>query len=262
MEIIDGFECYAPAMAYSNEGFDRHTFDQLAEAEQTHFWFEGRRRLLLWAFQKYFSDAGSFLEIGCGAGNVLGAITKEHPRLATSGSEMLLDGLKLAVERLPPTVTLFQADARALPVGKQWDVIGAFDVIEHIPEDVAVLREMHRACRVGIMLTVPQHPWLWSAADVAAHHVQRYRASDLRQKVTSAGFRIVRQTSFATLLMPAFIAHRVSALLRPYKLSDSLQISVELNDVLGHIFAIDRWMIKQGFGLPFGGSLLILAAKH
>jgi 2-polyprenyl-3-methyl-5-hydroxy-6-metoxy-1,4-benzoquinol methylase len=260
-QIIDGFRCHAPELAHSDENFDAGTFDQLAEAEQTYFWFRERRRLLSWAFQKYFPMAQSFLEVGCGSGNVLAALASANPELAASGSEMLLEGLKLAARKLPQAVTLFQADARALPADEQWDVIGAFDVLEHIPEDLAVLREMHRACRMGIILTVPQHPWLWSAADVAAHHVQRYRADDLAQKLTETGFRIVRQTSFTTLLMPALIAHRLVHLLRPYKLSDSFRISPWLNYVLGQAFAMDRWLIGKGIDLPFGGSLLIVAAK-
>ena len=68
-------------------------------------------------------------------------------------------------------------DARRIPFEDEFDVIGAFDVLEHIKEDEQVLVQMHRAVKSGggIMLTVPQHMFLWSEQDVQAHHVLALR---------------------------------------------------------------------------------------
>src|SRR5204863_7401731 len=99
-------------------------------------------------------------------------------------------------------------DARALPYRDAFDLVGAFDVLEHIDEDEAVLAEMAAATRRGggVLITVPQHPWLWSEADDHAHHRRRYSRSALIDKVRSAGLRPVAVTSFVTFLLPVMAA--------------------------------------------------------
>ena len=101
-------------------------------------------------------------------------------------------------------------DARKVPFQGEFDVIGAFDVIEHIDEDEDVLREMYSAIKPGggIILTVPQHDWLWSETDVYAHHKRRYSRKELRSKVERAGFRVEYMTSFVSVLLPALMISR------------------------------------------------------
>src|SRR5205823_1532466 len=90
------------------------------------------------------------------------------------------------------------------------DAIGAFDVLEHVYEDEAVLRQLYQALkpRGGLLLSVPQHPWLWSPVDDYSHHRRRYIASALAEEVERAGFRILRQTSFVSLLLPVVALSR------------------------------------------------------
>ena len=92
-----------------------------------------------------------------------------------------------------PGVTLFQMDARFVPFEEEFDVIGAFDALEHIKEDEDVLREIFRATKEGggIILTVPQHPFLWSQMDEISHHYRRYTRRGLIDKVQRAGFEVV-----------------------------------------------------------------------
>src|SRR6266545_4042215 len=90
----------------------------------------------------------NFLEIGCGTGFVLSGIRKAFPELILSGSEIFSEGLNLAAERLPG-VELFQMDARRIPFQEEFDVIGAFDVLEHVKEDEEVLSQMYQATRKG-----------------------------------------------------------------------------------------------------------------
>ena len=262
-KLIDEIPSFAPDLAFSDESFNAVSFQALAAAEECHFWFTERRKLLLWALNRYFPRASRFLEIGCGAGYVLKGVAEAYPNMVTAGSELLVPGLKLADARLPENIALYQADARNLPFSDEWDVIGAFDVIEHIEQDETVLREMYRACRKGggVILSVPQHPWLWSEADTAAHHVRRYRASEFSSKIEAAGFRIIRKTSFISLLLPALIAIRRAPGAKPYDLVVSLHISRFANIIGRTLLAIERWLIKASIDLPAGGSLLIIAVK-
>ena len=117
-----------------------------------------------------------------------------------SGSDVLCAGLDYARRRVR-TANLSQMDATRMPFFNEFDVICAFDVIEHIEADTSVLAEMHRATKPGggIVLTVPQHKWLWSAADDYAHHVRRYSRSELTKKVKSAGFEPLIVTSLSLI---------------------------------------------------------------
>ena len=112
------------------------------------FWFRARNKLIIWALRRYFPNAATFLEIGCGTGFVLAGVRQAFPKLRISGSDIFTEGLVFARERAV-SVSLFQMDARCIPFTEEFDVIGAFDVLEHIEEDVDVLRQMFKSTRVG-----------------------------------------------------------------------------------------------------------------
>src|SRR4030095_1631809 len=101
--------------------------------------------------------------------------------------------------------------ARRIPFRGEFDVIGAFDVLEHIKEDEEVLAQMYQATRPrgGVLLTVPQHSFLWSEVDDYSRHVRRYSASELKAKVKRAGFETLRTTSFVSLLLPVMFISRL-----------------------------------------------------
>jgi SAM-dependent methyltransferase len=105
-----------------------------------------QERLIHWVLRHYFPQARNFLEIGCGTGFVLLGIQNAFPGLSLSGSELFGEGLTYAHDRLPH-VPLFQMDARRIPFEDEFDVIGAFDVLEHIQEDENVLFQMAQATK-------------------------------------------------------------------------------------------------------------------
>jgi len=176
-----GVPCLAPELIGSRSGFDPGFFQDLLRIEAANFWFLNRGRLILRLLDEHFPASRSLLEIGCGTGSVLGAIQEHRPELCLIGSELHPEGIAIAGRRLGQGVTLLQFDARAIPAREEFDVVGAFDVIEHIPEDETVLRAMRTCLRPGggAIVTVPQHPWLWSPFDDAAHHCRRYRRGEL-----------------------------------------------------------------------------------
>ena len=134
--------------------------------EAANFWFRARNELILWALQTYKQNASTFLEVGCGTGFVLSGIAKMDAEMALSGSEIFLAGLSYAAARAP-SAQIMQMDARHVPFVDEFDAIGAFDILEHIEEYEAVLTQLHKALKPGrvLLLTIPQHPWLWSAND-------------------------------------------------------------------------------------------------
>jgi SAM-dependent methyltransferase len=174
-------------VAHAGDGFAAGYFEHLAKLEAGHFWFENRNRLILWAMDRFLSTGNSFLEIGCGTGFVLSAIQARYPKLRLAGSEVLVNGLAFARTRLPD-VELFQMDARSMPFENEFDGIGAFDVLEHIEEDITVLKEVRKSLVPGgtLVISVPQHQFLWSAVDTHSFHKRRYEAAELRRKLVDA----------------------------------------------------------------------------
>lgn len=255
---------FAPELAAQSPGYDPACFGQIAQLEAGNFWFRARNRLIVWALHRYFRGAQNLLEIGCGTGYVLSGIAAAAPGLRLSGSEVNQSGLEYAASRVPHA-QLMQMDARRLPFVSEFDVIGAFDVLEHIDDDGAVLRQMFSALVPGggILVTVPQHPALWSEYDVRAHHVRRYRKQELSDKVTAAGFKVARTSSFVSLLLPLLFGSRLrqKADTADYDPLAELRLPRWLNAVLETVLDAERWLIRAGVSLPAGGSLLLVACK-
>lgn len=246
------------------DGFDPDTFDRLVELEGLSFWFRTRNRLIAWSMQRYFPEAQGLLEIGCGTGFVLSGLRRALPHLRLAGAELHADGLVHASKRLPG-IELLQFDARMIPFAQEFDVVGAFDVLEHIVADEQVLAEMRTAVRPGggILLTVPQHPWLWSASDDYAEHKRRYRRAELIAKVSAAGFELQRVTSFISLPFPAMVATRIRSRLgvgAPTPI-DELVAAQRLSAPLERALDLERTLIARGVDFPLGGSILVAAKR-
>jgi SAM-dependent methyltransferase len=262
--MINGFIAFAPEEAESNPGFKAEYFGALSELEEGNFWFKARNRLITWALRRHFPAAENFFEIGCGTGFVLSAIAETCPSLRLFGSEIYSTGLEVAAKRVREA-TFFQMDARNIPFSEEFDVIGAFDVLEHIHEDEKVLSRVYQAARAGggLILTVPQHPFLWSRQDEQACHVRRYTSSEIRSKVELAGFTVTQVSSFVSLLLPLLAVAR----LRNRKVAgefdplEELRIGRATNAVLERVMDFERALIRLGVSFPAGGSLLVVGTK-
>ena len=260
-----GFPAFAPALAEGNAGYDDSYFAQLYALEARNYWFRARNALLAWALNKYFRAARLFLEIGCGTGFVLAGIARAMPQLTVHASEVSTSGLPFAAQRVPHA-GFMQMDARAIPYAAHFDLIGLFDVLEHIEEDAVVLGEAHRALRAGggLIITVPQHRFLWSIYDEHSHHVRRYAAPELRAKVRQAGFSIVMMTSFVSLLLPLMLLSR-RLMRKPaagYDVLAELRVGRVANFLLESVLAVERGLIRLGVRFPAGGSLLLVAKRN
>lgn len=262
--IRGGRVLFAPEAVGSGDGFDPRSFEHLREVEERSFWFRSRNELIVWALRKYFPDARSLLEIGCGTGFVLAGVNRAEPGLDIAGSELFEEGLEMAAARVP-RAELYQMDARAIPFEEEFDVLGAFDVIEHIDEDELVLRQAFHAVKPGggMLVTVPQHLWLWSDVDDFSCHRRRYGARELREKLARAGFVVARCTSFVSLLLPLMAVSR----LRQRRGLEHFDPVAEyghrplVDSALEWVMGLERTSIGLGLSLPAGGSLLAVARR-
>ncbi len=244
-------------------GYDDALFELLAEAEPHSFWYRARARLIVDVVRRFFPDARDLLEVGSGSGGVLLALHHAFPELRLVGAEPSPEGIAVARRRLPDEIELVEADVLALPYEESFDVVGAFDVLEHVEDDEAALRGVARAARRGVVILVPQHPRLWSDMDRIAQHVRRYRRRDLASKAESVGLDVVYVGSFVSSLLPALVASRGARRLlrRPYDPVAELHPGA-LNRVFERILDGERKLIGRGFSLPFGASLLLVARKR
>jgi SAM-dependent methyltransferase len=250
-------------VAEPRPAFDPELFEPLARVEERSFWFRARNRLVVSTLARHFPEARSFLEVGCGSGVVLAALRDAFPALRLVGGELYVEGLDVARRRLPD-VELVELDARELPYQGEFDVVGAFDVLEHVDEDETVLAQMVRAARGGggILVLVPQHPWLWSEHDVIVEHRRRYTRSELVAKAERAGIEIVQVTSFVASLLPAMAVSRLVDRVRKTTNPIANLEPGPLNAVFERALDAERRLIERGVSLPFGGSLMLAGRRR
>ncbi|MGW7773352.1 class I SAM-dependent methyltransferase [Pseudomonas machongensis] len=253
-------------MTAGQSPFPVSSFERLAALEANNWWFRARNNVLIWALRKHVGNFSSFLEIGCGTGFVLEGISKAFPAAQLHGSEYFREGLVHAEKRIPQA-SFSQLDATRMTDVEQYEVIGAFDVIEHIEDDQKVLDNLACALKPGgaLVVSVPQHRWLWSQVDEYACHQRRYTRDELVEKIGAAGLKVEYTTSFVSLLVPLMWLSRLSAN-RQHKAPDynpenEFLIPGWLNACLAGVMRIELGLIKLGLRLPVGGSVLAIARK-
>jgi 2-polyprenyl-3-methyl-5-hydroxy-6-metoxy-1,4-benzoquinol methylase len=266
---IDGIECYSPAVANCYEDYPDGGFDLTARMVETSFWVHSRNRLFKRLVGAHLSPLykTKFLEVGCGTGDFIRSIG-ESESVAVTGSEIYLKGLRYAKESVP-NVEFVQLDVEHDSIDDEFDVIAAFDVIEHIDDDVAAIANMTRMLRSGgaLIVSAPQHRFMWRSIDEIVKHKRRYSRMELVDKLVGNGLRIERCTSFVFMLFPLMLASRLLDRKRDEAESDekALERRVRLPTVLNRLFdfvmRIDEVMIGMGLSLPFGGTLVVVARK-
>ncbi|RJG02922.1 class I SAM-dependent methyltransferase [Noviherbaspirillum sedimenti] len=268
--IVDGIKCYSPEVASDYTDYPDSGFDLTDKNAESSFWVSSRNRLFKGIVQRHLAPTGKtkFLEIGCGTGDFIHQIA-QNENLEITGSEIYLKGLVYAKKNLP-NVDFVQFDVTQGKIGEQFHIITAFDVIEHIENDGAALSNMSQMLnRDGVLIiSVPQHMFLWSKLDEIVKHKRRYSRRELVRKLKENGFEISYATSFVFILFPLMLISRLfdkgrdqspsaeKALEKRVKFSDSLNVIFDL------FMRIDEFLIGFGASLPFGGTLVIVAKKR
>jgi len=264
-QSVDGFIAFAPELAENNDYYETEHHGRLAALENGNFWFRARNELILWALDKFFPQAQTILEVGCGTGFVLKALEDSHPDVALVGTEIHVSGLEVARRRVTARTELVQLDAASLPFRDEFDVASVFDVIEHINDDEKVLGEIAKALKAGggLLVSVPHHAFLWSEIDKVSRHVRRYSTSELIDKVRRGGFEIIFVTSFSSLLLPLMVFSRRICRRKADEelLFKQFLIPHWMNFLFEKTLGFERFLIKSGVTFPFGGSLFLVARK-
>ena len=238
--------------------------EKVRASEERLFWFRSRRALISAMLLRHFPSAQRGCEFGCGTGYVLAGLRRAAPHVRWVGGDMFIEGLRAARTRVPD-VPLVQMNVTQPPFPPIFDVVCLFDVLEHVEDDRTALDAARRLLRPGggLLLTVPQHAWLWSAVDEFSLHFRRDSRRGLRALASETGFRPIRLTSFTSFLLPAMLMAR----LRARRLDDSFDPFAEhrigdgTNAALFRIMEQERALIERGVNFPAGGSLLLVATR-
>lgn len=244
------------------EAFTSRQAQNVAAVDPAHFWFAARNQLIGWMLVRHAPGAQTFFEAGCGTGTVLCGLAGLVPRLQLTGAEVSMPSLQLAAAAVP-AATLVYADTRQLPYEEEFDAVGAFDVLEHIADHDAALRGLVRTVRPGglVLLTVPQHRWLWSPIDVYSRHQRRYTRSELVALVNASGLEVIGVTSFVSLLLPFMLLSRLAQRGGEVVPGREFEMSGWLNRLAMGVMRLELALIRAGLSLPAGGSLMLAARR-
>jgi SAM-dependent methyltransferase len=244
---------------------ERDFYERYYELEDRHWWFVGRREVLLSVLAQRLGDQRdlSTLDFGCGTGTMAGHLARfGHVQAVDSDAEAV------AFCRRRGLSEVRQMQGSILPFGDgEFDLVTSFDVLEHIEDDLAALRELRRVLKPGgtLLCAVPAFPFLWGIQDEISHHFRRYVRPQLRARLEGAGFNVIRVSHFNSILFPAIAAIRLTRRLLPSSTAKPLDSDFEvgpawLNALLAKIFASEAVVVRTR-DIPWGVSLLALCER-
>jgi len=241
----------------------QHTYPIMYEVEGKHWWFIGRRKIIESFVSRICADLGKrkprILDVGCGTGANIQMLSNFG---VTEGVDVSAEALDFCRARGLSKVK--QGAAEALPYeDASFDLVTGLDVVEHLDDDVAGLKEMRRVLRPGgrALLFVPAFMFLWGVQDDISHHRRRYTLLDLKMRLRKAGLEVERATyANITFFLPILIGRVIMRLtgLRPAS-ENNITIGA-LNGFLGWIFGAESWWLKR-MNFPFGVSIVCIAQR-
>jgi len=242
---------------------EQHTYSIMYEVEGKHWWFAGRRHIIAGFVERACRDLGEvrprILDVGCGTGANLQMLSRFGVAEGVDVSVAALDFC-----RARGLAKVKQGAAESLPYeDAAFDLVTGLDVVEHLDDDIAGLKEMRRVLRPGgrAVLFVPAFMFLWGVQDDISHHRRRYTLPDLKRKLREAGLTVERATyANLTFFAPILLGRQLMRLIgwRPAS-ENNITISA-LNGLLGRIFSVESWWLRR-LNFPFGVSIVCVAKR-
>lgn len=261
-KVKSGIVYFHPGIPEDLKNYNAKFYEELYRHEQKHFWFTSRKNVILRHFKDFVKPEESILEIGAGTGDIMRElISKGYKNVAVG--EIHASGLKYAKNY--GIKQLFQFDVNKSPFKNHFDVIGAFDVFEHLDNDDLALKNIKQMLkRYGrVIITVPAHNWLWSDIDRQSGHLRRYNSKTLQELLERNSFEILAARGFFASMLPLLY---VRTLLNKKKSNKKLEdrngfkINPQINWMFKTIMLIENSLIMN-IPASFGGSIIIIARK-
>jgi SAM-dependent methyltransferase len=249
----------------------QHTYAIMDEVEGSHWWFVGRRAILetfLRDIVKHYvstpSEAGPqnglrILDVGCGTGANLEMLSQFGK---AEGVDVSDDALEFCRQK---GLNAQKGLAETLPFSDEtFDLTTALDVVEHLDDDVAGLREMYRVTKKGgySLIFVPAFMWLWGVQDDISNHRIRYTKKQIVERLEKAGYHVERATYANWTFFAPILAGRTLMKLTGIKPESENNVNVSaLNGIFGKLFASERFWLRN-FNFPFGVSIVVVARRE
>jgi SAM-dependent methyltransferase len=261
---------------------EQHTYGIMHEVEDSHWWFVGRRAILesfMRRIVKSFESrlqaapgkeepakAGTqnetqnlkILDVGCGTGANLEMLKAFGE---AEGVDVSDDALEFCRQK---GLKVQKGLAEEMPFADQsFDIVTALDVVEHLDDDIAGLKEMRRVMTDDgrALIFVPAFMWLWGVQDDISNHRIRYTKKQIVERLRIAGFAVERATYANITFFAPVLAGRTIMKLTGLKPASENNINISaLNGLFGKIFASESLWLRRA-NIPFGVSIVIVAKK-
>lgn len=232
-------------------------------AQCDYWWYRARTRILETVMKPYVGTPRRLLDVGSADGPSVTWLrgTADHHVSLDVDPRGLADGGVCG-------------SATGLPFADgSFDVVAAFDVIEHCEPEAAALAEIERVLAPGgrFLMSVPAYDWAWTSHDDHNHHHRRYTRRRAVEAVRDAGLVPLRATYGFTGTFPMFAAQRLVTRFRERNpgavrhLPDGAvaplpEVSPAIERLLLGATRIDERLLPA-LDLPFGSSVLVTALK-
>ena len=234
--------------------------------EQTYWWFVGKRFLVKTALERLSVDSlrqGKALDVGCGTGMILKLLESFGPAY---GMELSWEAIRFLRQRNLNLIARSDANQYVPFKTNSFSVVTCLDVLEHLDDDLNLVKEMFRVCKPGgyVIVTVPAFESLWSPHDTALHHKRRYTKHALIKRMCQCNWKVVKCSYYNTiLLLPILAIRRLKTLLSQDKDPHSdffIRLPAWLNRTLSLLFISEIYCLTF-LVFPFGVSLLLILQK-
>jgi SAM-dependent methyltransferase len=242
----------------------QHTYAIMDRVEDSHWWFVGRRAILETFLRQIVENPKSkiqnpkLLDVGCGTGANLEMLSQFG---SAEGVDVSDDALEFCRRK---GLTVQKGLAETLPYpDESFDITTALDVVEHLDDDVAGLKEMYRVTKRGgySLIFVPAFMWLWGVQDDISNHRIRYTKKQIVERLKNAGYEIERATYANWTFFAPILAGRTLMRVTGIKPESENNVNVSaLNGVFGKLFSAERFWLKN-LDFPFGVSIVVVARK-
>ena len=243
---------------------EQHTYAIMNRVEDSHWWFVGRRAILE-SFLETICDELRItnhelriLDVGCGTGANLEMLADFGQ---AEGVDVSDDALEFCQAK---GLKAHKGLAEKLPFADEsFDIATALDVVEHLDDDIAGLKEMRRILKKGgkTLIFVPAFMWLWGVQDDVSNHRIRYTKKQIVERLKKAGFEIERATYANWTFFAPILGGRTLMKITGIKPESENNVNVSaLNGIFGKIFSAEKHWLKRA-DFPFGVSIVVVAKK-
>lgn len=241
----------------------KEEYANLASREYFYWWNIGRRLILRSVLGRHIKTNRSLiLDVGCGSGGNILFLKNFGPVVGLDASDTALSFCR---DKGFQELVLGDAQKNISYSNNHFNVVSAFDVLEHLPDDLGALKEMSRVCSPGglVFVTVPALPFLWGPHDEYLGHQRRYTKKKLKKDFTRLGLDVLEASYFVMPAIPFIVTRRyLEKISKKNTQSHSFDVILPfwLNSTLIGWLKVERFLLNL-FPLAFGSSLYVIARK-